>query len=729
MKKRYGIRILTLVLILSCLLANFSVFTGAEGVNEDEIDSCCNFESVGETIHFGANEYHFMPGETIHLTYYVETVYNIVDIVGEAIGFNIISIGENAINEKQVDITLTAVSSVEECELNFEVVLSNETSIFSTLYGLNNQYGTFISYLGNGDALKKYLEYMLQTERMTAEQCQAAYNQFNATYIESTYEILPFVEPELSESDNQASLLSNTEYYGDTHLRVALRWKDQGDSVHYLSGVKVCVYDFDGSSSQLLATVYTNYMGVANYYFNNPDAPSDGENGGYDLKIVVYAGDQGCTVVNGDNQPHMYAHNEILGNVATGVTHSLGVTLDMDADAYRPFEISQAIWAAKSFALDVSNRSFLPVTVQYPYSPNAAQYQNLYDDEWQEKWQDDLKSFYRRSEKKIYIYEAAGTISSNDPLYVPSVNNDGLSSFESWDMIMHEYGHHIQNVLGLSGNPGGAHIITHNLAVDLKDKSIGCALAWFEGWADAFAIIAPHYIEDNYRDGMLRNIKYKPGQTENYVVNANYESYNFNRSVSFEHPEEALGEACELNVAAVLWDMYDGTNDESLCIDAESWWSLATTADVNSLSDFVNAFSENYSSWEIRCKFGEILTQNNIAPSIDLQISHNADNLGATPYIVWKPGNNGKITIDAGIFNFENDTFSVVFLNDNYEEIFIKDRGHYQNIRLSQGEWELIQDSCVDKYYVCVLAKDTAVSTFVTGYYYSAPIMYEIPQE
>lgn len=75
-------------------------------------------------------------------------------------------------------------------------------------------------------------------------------------------------------------------------------------------------------------------------------------------------------------------------------------------------------------------------------------------------------SFYSPGERKLYIL---GGVSGN----VKSADTDHFDD----SVILHEYGHFLEDVYGSSQSPGGSH--TGNFVIDAR-------LAWSEGWANYF---------------------------------------------------------------------------------------------------------------------------------------------------------------------------------------------------------------------------------------------------
>lgn len=116
------------------------------------------------------------------------------------------------------------------------------------------------------------------------------------------------------------------------------------------------------------------------------------------------------------------------------------------------------------------------------------------------------------------------------------------------DVILHEYGHRIEDVMNFYDNsPGGDH---------LWDEEISSELAGSEGFAHLWSSIVRNdhlqynwflnssgiYAYNNYFD--LENGDWRDGDGD-FIANAN-----------------ALGGDCEASVAGMLWDIYDSADDD-----------------------------------------------------------------------------------------------------------------------------------------------------------------------
>lgn len=684
--KKFKLAKKALVFILMfCMSLNlipfFAINTSAEEsvVETEDISRC---ETPNETIYFDTeNSTRFSKGEIIYLTYTVATEYNIIDISGEAVGFNILSLKKSEIDNKKVEVALSCDSSIESCFLLFDVQLSNGTVISSALYGLNNMYGTFISYISEECALDEYLAFMVETNRMTESEKMELKQEYWNDGITQTITTEPLMET--SNYINANSTRASSAGSGDTTVMVILRWQDKTGTSHYLKNVKVEIYDKEVSGYDLLATLTTNDSGMATFSFDNPDRVLDFENGGYDIVVKAYPGDSNAMVGSGEYV--LSTADNAMENVETGKVHTVNTTVTMNNNIGRAFQISQAIFTARDYASD--QMGYLPpaVSIQYP----VGTYTNT----------NSTNCYYYYGANKITLCETAQFSSSI------------LSVYESWDVITHEYGHHIQYNYNMAPiNRDLSHNVNLNDAEVYKDKYVGITLAWEESWPTVFGMIAQMYSYD------IDDIP--------YVADSSYDAYN--SSYDLENYAIYKGEACEGSVMATLWDLYDGHSEttDSLTWHYYTWWDITTHSGIKTFSDFMQyCYSRSDGPNYI---IGKTLSRYNIAPMLRPENCSNG-NSSRGPSIMFNKGGDGVIDTNGdGVneYDLTNDQFIIKVYNDSDDLILsVNTTNYYYTFSLSQ--WETIKASCDSSYTICVGGRDT--DSYTTGYYYSGPLTYEIP--
>jgi hypothetical protein len=408
---------------------------------------------------------------------------------------------------------------------------------------------------------------------------------------------------------------------------------------------------WDSLKSVKLGTVYTDDDGHYSFTFFQKDASCN-------IYVKIYPGGENSIVKTGNGGDYVYPSGTSL--VAPGSSVTIGWEIDMTSDLGRAFQISQAINVATKYVKQMNGAYIAPVTVKYPHVESSS------------------SCFYRSSENTLYIL---GT----------SPKSGCPESYASWDVLMHEYGHHVQAEFGITNSPGGSHSLEENLADKRESKDKGIRLAWGEAYASVFGGMAQAYYAST-----LQNIA--------TVGDAAYISYN-SASLNYETTTRRIGEACEASIIGVLWDLYDtaAESHDTVSFSHSSYWEMITNCDSESLSDFCNYFNANYSLGK-RLALGELLSYYKMSAS-DLSVS----TVGATQTFAWTA--NGTST------SLQNNRFDIVILDGNKNEILCIEDITATSYKLSTAEFNTVLNSAGTTYYVVVIAYQT--SSPATGGYYS----------
>jgi|GEM_PF-5950211 len=139
----------------------------------------------------------------------------------------------------------------------------------------------------------------------------------------------------------------------------------------------------------------------------------------------------------------------------------------------------------------------------------------------------------------------------------------------NWDIILHEYGHHIANIKGIQGDSvWGKHDIFENSIIKLQRKEQGTRKAWSEGLATYLGIAAQKFFEKQNSTSLPTDLGFSllPDIAQNT-------SYNLPMSGNFVDLENSIssgnvlkyypgsGEGDEISIARILWDLADDDKD------------------------------------------------------------------------------------------------------------------------------------------------------------------------
>ena len=648
MKKLLTVLLLT-CLVVSVLHVTAFANTGTEDTNEEQYFAPLEDSTEqSEDNYISLYEYksHYLPDEMIEVSFLLTSELEIEDIDYVNIGFSAVEINVDEDNEKKLNVVLDCLSNQRYSSLELGVVLSNGETVYSELYAFNNEYGTFISYFSNENARDKYYQFAIENGILTTEQV----TELILEETKGTAEEIVVDELSPTDMSMSASSMSTT---GTFTIAVTLMWVDDNNVMHPLRKVWVEAYSNDIIPTLLTAKTMEN-DGTVDF-----EIPA-----GTEVFFKVYAGDSNAMVkIPGLNIDYCYKTASVPGK-ESGEATTLSVYFHMNiTDFGKAAQISQALLTARDYAWEMMDTQPSDVTVVYPY-----------DNEIEDAYDSNNKNgcFYESAYNRISI---TGRHPKNDSTHP--------HSYAAWDVIMHEYGHHIQYELGLTDSSGGGHYSSESVAEHYKDhyetdnfsnctmscvlqnifnwpipyvtedecKYKGCAIAWAEAWATVFGNMAQEYYS-LYLSGI------------NYVADKTYTSYN-GLDESIENTPSALSnclaEDVELIIICLLYDMYDNNDNsedhDNLFFNHTKMWSFYINSGAKTLYDFIEYVKTTPMSYYEITILGKLLHEYKLTTTAPSLIVNGLD--FPTVQFEWNEPN------PSGFYNARK--FSVNFYNSSCE--------------------------------------------------------------
>ncbi len=463
-----------------------------------------------------------------------------------------------------------------------------------------------------------------------------------------------------------------------------LKWTDDSGKTHPLVGARVKVTI---SGSWWSSTTYTNSTGYYNISYNDIWYIGSGK-----PTVHIYADGESVSVsYNG-----IYEKTNEFSGSSGDFVYSYTFNPTSDGDMGKAMHLLQAGINYANYIEELNGGTpITKCTFNYPSNP----------------------------EKGCY-YDGANNV------FISSKSNaEGFpTSYASWDVIGHEYGHHVQKCFGIAANPGGTHIINHNVIDDQYNKKNtdgsnkytlneakdrGLRLAWGEGWPTFWSTVAQStFSEDIKTINTVGDLRYSTYQNFYYDIDTYDAKTN---GVSYEY----LGDADEIAITSILYKLYSPTKDEydSFSISDKELWTITVASKPHYFSQFVQAlYNYGYNPHEL----GKLLSKYVIAIS-DITISNNS--LDDYPIFNWS-------TYMGSEYLFYNN-FDLAFVDSNGNEIFKKSNiistGNKCQYALTKDEWVKIISSNGNTYYVYVIARQT--NNYTSGNYYSEYFEFEKPKK
>ena len=429
----------------------------------------------------------------------------------------------------------------------------------------------------------------------------------------------------------------------ETELRTRLLWKDDYNQVHGLAYTKFEITEYNSPNGASTYTYYTDSEGYfpREIYVNSPT----------NLELKIYAAGENIEV---REKTFLWSNPQYV-KISDFTADILSYTIEMSTttDFARSMQVSQALIYAEKYALIVNGTPLSRVVAYYPSNDTA----------------------YDTSNKTIKILGEGSDLDYSD-----------------WDVIMHEYGHHVASELNIHNSQGGEHGSRTNLS-DLYGKSRGIRLAWSEAIATIFSGMSQEYFYDE-----LKTIKYVADgkYSDLYVEDGEFVD---RKGYYYDRINTKNGESCERTIIGILWDLYDDDSDGVESHDTSSFghfefWQLLKNSGSITLSEFVEYYYSVFSFVEYREKIGKILEYYNISPT-DVHLSTRSNDLGYNiPTFQWIA--NG--TSDT----LKNNRFLVeIFSEDCIESIRILTTDCY--LTLTEEQWNIILNWPCQRIMIMVL--------------------------
>lgn len=450
-------------------------------------------------------------------------------------------------------------------------------------------------------------------------------------------------------------------------------WVDDDGQVHPFIGAKVKITIAGSVWSEI---TYTNQLGFYNFNYQGIWYIGTGR-----PTITIYFENDNIKVVNNSNTVYSMSH-EFNANSNTN-TFSFCFIPELDGYLGKAAYIFQGAYQFSEYAEYLNGGIPLGIcNVVYPYATENAFYSN-------------------------------GTIHINEhERYSQSMP----SHYGDWDTIGHEYAHFVADYFNLSDSPGGQHLSRVNLIDYLHEsglplseaKSDGIYLAWSEGFASYWSIVA----QESFSDDM----KTVPFVGDTIITGSNA-SYIDVDSLS----KSSKGDADEEAVASILYKLQSSNTDwiDKFSMGSITLWNILVENQITSLNQLVNVLCSSY--YFEKHDFAILLSEANIIAD-DMVLTGNY--LNDSPIFSWSTSMASKYLF--------YDEFDFYILDGNqrlvYMDLDIPADGTMVTYQIPRIEWYTIySDIDTDVFYAYFIARQT--DYFETGNYYSKLFEFDTPTE
>lgn len=474
--------------------------------------------------------------------------------------------------------------------------------------------------------------------------------------------------------------------YGD------LKWTDDQGRIHPLVGAKVQI---DISGSVWHGFDYTD------------------DTGHYDISYsdIWYLGSGKPTI-------RFYSEGEHVSVSSGGGSYAKGFSFDSNATRECSYTFSVAADGDSGRAMHLLQMGVL-------YSREAMEMTG------QNSFQKCI--FYYPHMPEMNDPEGSVQYNNNSIMVAPlSLDSEYPSSYAAWDVIGHEYGHHVAETFNLFNNPGGRHLIGQNIidqlympkgatepACELSDAYYtGIRLAWAEAWPTYWSIAAQKSFPAEFK-----TIKTVGDTIFTSHKGFSYDLDSFDVIVddylegTVKYPYE--GEGNEAAISCILYKLSSSekSGHDLFAIPRETLWEIVRNANPAHLSDFVNALCAYKNGVYSPSQVGYLISQYGCSSAYMSIVSGNY--LDLPPTFQWSDFSGSKYA--------PYDSFELVFEDADGSSIFSIDVVRSNSYALSQEQWRKLLASNNDYYRVRVISRMTSYGQ--TGPYWSQDFYFKRPTE
>ncbi len=285
-------------------------------------------------------------------------------------------------------------------------------------------------------------------------------------------------------------------------------------------------------------------------------------------------------------------------------------------------------------------------------------------------------------------------------------------TYAGWDVIGHEYGHHVQHYFGIANNPGGTHYANHNAIDDQIDwgyslsdaKDIGHRLSWGEGWATYWSTVAQSHFSSE-----LKSIP--------TVGDTRYTAYN-KVNYDLNYYGTGCGDADEIAIQRFLYKLYDSSVDtyDKFALGELTLWNIIVSNKPTTFYEFIN---DLYNLGYNKNDLGLLLSKYNvITGKMTVDDTRYFDKV---PTFSWSTA--------TGSSNLYFDSFDLYFENTNGTLIVKVEKLTASGSSVSYTPtfqiWTKIFSNSSEKFNVYFVARQTY--SYTSGNYYSQVFTFNRP--
>ena len=595
------------------------------------------------TAYFNCDTSRFLVTDTICATLHISQPLEDSQISYDNDGFTIEQVLKVSDTSYSIQLKMQQVSAA-----TLNVHLFNEEDVCASFSAISTDKGVFVSPISIHEAWRAYYYSEVEDGIYTISEFHKIMSEYAQNLGGSTASMIETLH-NFSSSDTSTMgvvlPMPTITVSGTIRANFQHNLANTSDALKYMY---VELYEIEQNSESLLYSGYTN--GNGRFQITHLEEV----NGLINLRLKVYSKGEYASVYDSNNNLYCYVFDFPNCNLGADISISALINTDVGDSLGQSIQVAQVlIYATKYTKANLA--TVPPVSSIYPVVADNSYYNN----------------------QIIYLVNEC---------------------YSDWEVILHEYGHHIQLHLGLDNiHVGGDHEVYLDLEAASSysyDKLKAVHLAWHESVASMLGEIIKQHYASSISSRILLDHPYVAG----VPLETLYDQYN-----GFL----PKGEACEGRICGLLWDIYDDENEsfssdldtdpiesfDELSLGGSALWDLLTMQVdgfedtlVATLSDFCSYFLEVYP--EYLEDFSALLSHHGIGAS-NVTITNHAN---GSQTISW---------IANGMVNLPNNYFGIAIVDNTTSEVLYQAVAQNCNVLLSPSTVNNLESH---SYYIIIFA-------------------------
>ena len=326
--------------------------------------------------------------------------------------------------------------------------------------------------------------------------------------------------------------------YSNIIIKGKIDWTDYGKNVHPSFHAKVKIWNEELLCTRLIATAISDENGYYEVAIKNSHQYGKRGKGLY----IEFGPETEHAIINTNGNEEYYKRYRITSDDLDGNVYEKSLTYGTDLCG-RSYSIAQALEYGNQYVYELDGSHLPQLIINYPSG-----YKYPYE------------TYFDYTKRQIHVAEI---------------------NYYDWDVLLHEYGHYVEEMYGFASGAGGWHYM-NEILTERFSQDIGERKAWNEGFATYFSLSCQKHLAMD-RLGIADYDGVNTFANDSFDIKK-YKDIDINVKNKWRY-----GDGCETSVAGFLLSLADSdlTTNDDFSYGFKALWDIIAPNKVVSMSEFI----------------------------------------------------------------------------------------------------------------------------------------------